>query len=264
MIFSKFPSFIWPWAISNRMSGKISRMTSAMFLMFSILLWTRKIWPPLSSSLAMASLIILLCHSVTNVFTGTRLSGADMIIEMSLRSPMAILSVLGIGVAVIARKSTLCLSFWRSSFCLTPKRCSSSTMIKPKLSNLTLSDNTACVPIKMSQSPDWMESYISFFFFVDCVLDSNSILIGHFENRSLNDWKCWFARIVVGTMITTWWPFIAEIKAALMATSVFPNPTSPQIKRSIFLFEERSFITSSIVLAWSWVNTYSKSETKLW
>ena len=39
----------------------------------------------------------------------------------------------GIGVALIEITSTLSLSWRSSSFCLTPKRCSSSTMIRPEV-----------------------------------------------------------------------------------------------------------------------------------
>ena len=49
------------------------------------------------------------------------------------RSPASdICSVRGIGVALIAMTSTRSLSWRSSSFCLTPKRCSSSTMISPR------------------------------------------------------------------------------------------------------------------------------------
>ena len=43
-----------------------------------------------------------------------------------------ICSVRGIGVALIAMTSTFSLSWRSSSFCLTPKRCSSSTMSSPR------------------------------------------------------------------------------------------------------------------------------------
>ena len=57
-------------------------------------------------------------------------------IENSLRPSIAIPSVRGIGVAVKVKISTSARSALRASFCLTPKRCSSSTITKPKLANL--------------------------------------------------------------------------------------------------------------------------------
>ena len=52
--------------------------------------------------------------------------------EMSRRPASDICSVRGIGVALIEMTSTRSLSWRSSSFCLTPKRCSSSTMIRPR------------------------------------------------------------------------------------------------------------------------------------
>jgi hypothetical protein len=49
-------------------------------------------------------------------------------------------------------------------------------------------------------------------------------------------------------------PAIAATKAARMATSVLPKPTSPTISRSIGLPASRSAITSEIAVSWSSVS----------
>ena len=46
------------------------------------------------------------------------------------------------------------------------------------------------------------------------------------------------------------------LKAALIATSVLPNPTSPQINRSIGFSDSISVFTSAVALIWSFVSTY--------
>ena len=55
---------------------------------------------------------------------------------------------------------------------------------------------------------------------------------------------CCCTRIVVGANNATWPPEKATLIAALNATSVLPNPTSPKIRRSIGIFFSRSFLTS--------------------
>ena len=56
---------------------------------------------------------------------------------------------------------------------------------------------------------------------------------GHSAKRSLNVWKCCCASRVVGTRSATCHPSMAAANAARIATSVLPNPTSPQTSRSI-------------------------------
>ena len=48
------------------------------------------------------------------------------------------------------------------------------------------------------------------------------------------------------------------MKAARNATSVLPNPTSPQISRSIGLPEAMSASVSAIAFSWSSVSGYGK------
>ena len=50
----------------------------------------------------------------------------------------------------------------------------------------------------------------------------------------------------------------AALNAALTATSVFPNPTSPHTSLSIGLFRSMSAFTSAVALSWSGVSSYRK------
>ena len=165
-------------------------------------------------------------------------------------------SVLGIGVAVIVRTSTLFFSFLIFSLSFTPKRCSSSIINKPKSLNSTSLLNTLCVPTTTSTSPSF-----SFFTTSSCsffVLKrfKSSTFIANFSILFLNSSYCWFASTVVGTKYTTCFWSITALNAALIATSVFPYPTSPHNNLSIGLELSISFFISSIHLNWSSVSWY--------
>ena len=75
------------------------------------------------------------------------------------------------------------------------------------------------------------------------------MLIPVFLNLSSKLDKCCEVNRVVGTRIQVCLLLRAEIKAALMATSVFPKPTSPHINLSIGLGDCISCKTSFIVLS---------------
>ena len=92
-------------------------------------------------------------YSPTYVFTGRRPSGGVSITLMSRTPASDICSVRGIGVALIEITSTRSFSWRSSSFCLTPKRCSSSTISSPRSFARTSRDSSRCVPIRMSTSP---------------------------------------------------------------------------------------------------------------
>ena len=62
-------------------------------------------------------------------------------------------SVRGIGVALSASTSTSSRSWRSSSFCATPKRCSSSTTTMPSSFGITSRERTRCVPIRTSTLP---------------------------------------------------------------------------------------------------------------
>ncbi len=62
-------------------------------------------------------------------------------------------SVRGIGVALSESTSTSRRSARSSSFCATPKRCSSSTITRPSSLGITSRLSTRCVPISTSTLP---------------------------------------------------------------------------------------------------------------
>ena len=69
---------------------------------------------------------------------------------MSRRPDSEICSVRGIGVALIASTSTRSRSWRSASFWATPKRCSSSTITRPRSLGWTSIDSSRWVPIRMS------------------------------------------------------------------------------------------------------------------
>ena len=72
--------------------------------------------------------------------------------------------------------------------------------------------------------------------------------------RSLKVSKCCCAKIVVGTRTATCLLFITALNAHRIATSVLPNPTSPQSNLSIGVFLYISCMISSITYIWSGVS----------
>ena len=75
-------------------------------------------------------------------------------ITLMSRSPSSdMCSVRGIGVADMVSTSTSLRSCFSRSLWRTPKRCSSSTITRPRSVNFTSFDSTRCVPMTMSTSP---------------------------------------------------------------------------------------------------------------
>ena len=93
--------------------------------------------------------------------------------------------------------------------------------------------------------------------------DSSAIFTGHCAKRSLKFSKCCSASSVVGTRIATCLPAATATKAARMATSVLPKPTSPQTRRSMGRPPVMSATTAWMALAWSGVSSYSKAPEKV-
>jgi len=167
-------------------------------------------------------------------------------------------SVLGIGVAVIVSTSTLFLYSFICSFAFTPNLCSSSIINNPKFLNFTSLLKTLCVPTKISISPSSNFLIISFCSFGVLKRFKISTLIGYSCILSLNSSYCCCASIVVGAKYTTCFWSITALKAALIATSVFPYPTSPHNNLSIGLGFSISFFTSDMQRSWSSVSEYGK------
>ena len=76
--------------------------------------------------------------------------------------------------------------------------------------------------------------------------------------RSRKVSRCCWARIVVGQSTITCRPSCTHLKAARSATSVFPNPTSPQRRRSIGLGSSMSALMSAMALSRSPVSAKGK------
>jgi len=116
------------------------------------------------------------------------------------------------------------------------------------------------VPIIILYSPDFILLIILFFLLSFSVnLFNNTIFILNLLSLSEKVSKCCCDKIVVGHSIITWYPFNTALKAALMAISVFPNPTSPHINLSIGRPLFKSLKTSFIAFIWSFVSIYLKS-----
>src|SRR5699024_8411595 len=84
---------------------------------------------------------------------GNLFSGGVSIIDKSLIPNIDMCNVLGIGVAVKVNTSTFVLISLIFSLCLTPNRCSSSTINKPKSLYTMSFDNNLCVPMTISTLP---------------------------------------------------------------------------------------------------------------
>ena len=145
----------------------------------------------------------------------------------------AISSVRGIGVADIAKTSTVVRIFLSDSFCSTPKRCSSSTTTSPRSLNTTSCESRRWVPITTSTLPAVSSANISLDSFAELKRDSPATRIGKPAYLSANVLACCCTSKVVGTNTATCLPSCTALNAARIAISVFPYPTSPQIMRSI-------------------------------
>ena len=83
-------------------------------------------------------------------------------IDMSRMPASDMLSVRGIGVAVIVSTSTRLRICLMRSLCATPNRCSSSTTSSPRSRNCTSFDSSRCVPTMISTLPACRSSSVCF------------------------------------------------------------------------------------------------------
>ena len=114
-------------------------------------------------------------------------TGGVFIRDKFLRPEKDCCNDLGMGVADIERRSSPTERLFIFSFCLTPKRCSSSITTRPRFLNLIHPDNNAWVPIIISISPELSLLYILFFSLVVLSLFKNSIFCGKEEKRFLKE-----------------------------------------------------------------------------
>ena len=170
-------------------------------------------------------------------------------IDMSRMPASDMLSVRGMGVAVIVSTSTRLRICLMRSLCATPNRCSSSTTSSPRSLNSTSFDSSRCVPTMISTLPACRSSSVCF-----CspfVLNrlTMSTRTGKAAKRSFNVFRCWNARTVVGARNATCLPSMTALNAARIATSVLPYPTSPHSRRSIVVDDSMSRLMSVMALA---------------
>ena len=170
-------------------------------------------------------------------------------IEMSRIPASDMCSVRGIGVALSVSTSTSSRSDFSSSFCATPKRCSSSRMTRPSSFGITSRDSTRCVPIRTSTFPSEKSFSTAFTSFGARKRETISTRTGKSRKRSRKVFQCCSARMVVGASISTCLPLTATANAARTATSVLPKPTSPQTSLSIGRAVSRSSFTASIAFS---------------
>ena len=177
---------------------------------------------------------------------------------MSLAPISAMYRVRGMGVADSVSTSMPLKRSLNFSLCLTPKRCSSSITTRPRFLMDTSSEMRRCVPMTMSTAPDLSPSSVERTSAALLKRLSISIRTGYSLMRSLNVRKCCSASTVVGTSTATWRPPVTHLKAARMATSVLPKPTSPQIRRSMGRVASMSAFVWAMARSWSWVSRKGK------
>mmetsp|Transcript_35109 Transcript_35109/g.71882 ORF Transcript_35109/g.71882 Transcript_35109/m.71882 type:complete len:204 (+) Transcript_35109:583-1194(+) len=199
----------------------------------------------------MASTTAVSSYSMTKVLVGLRMGGGERMVEVSRMPLRLIWSVRGMGVAERVSTSTPLQMSLSRSFCLTPKRCSSSTTSRPRSRKAIPLLRRAWVPITRSTSPLSILPLNSRPFLVFFPIPPLSISI--LTLKSLSSpilaamfLKCCAASTPVGASMAACLPFLTHRYNARIATSVFPNPTSPQMSRSIGLdLHTMSFSTCS-------------------
>lgn len=172
------------------------------------------------------------------------------------RAPMSEnCNVRGIGVADMVSVSTL-VFIWRSfSFTATPNFCSSSIISRPRSFHFTCLPMSLWVPMSMSMRPCARSSSTCRVCLVERARERYSTLTGSSLSLLRKVWKCWNASTVVGTSTATCLESQAALKAARIATSVLPKPTSPHTRRSIGRARSMSDFTSLVALSWSGVSS---------
>ena len=176
---SSCASGIWPCATAIRASGTSLAISAATLSIVATRLWTKKTCPSRINSRLMAAAICASEYAPIKVRIGCRSSGGVASVDISRIPVTAISRVRGIGVALIARTSTLCFSSLSFSLCSTPKRCSSSMMTRPRSLNLTEPAKSRCVPITMSTPPVSRPRRVSFDSAADWKRDSGFTVIGY-------------------------------------------------------------------------------------
>ena len=160
----------------------------------------------------------------------------------------------GIGVAVICNMWGE-LNFLNTALCLTPNLCCSSIQTNIKFLKSTSSCNTAWVVTNTSIFHSFKSDFILVFsLFVKEPVNNSTR--NHSGNKNLAKvLKCWLAKTSSGANKTDWpWNCFRIYRIAIVATIVFPLPTSHCNKRSIGLFLWKSSKIWIITFFWATVN----------
>ena len=126
-------------------------------------------------------------------------------------------------------------------------------MISPNFLNFIFFWNRAWVPkiiLILLFSKFFKISFLSLY----SVFPVNKFAFALSLNTFLKKLKCCFANISVGAINATWYWFKITFWAAINATIVFPEPTSPWRSLNILSLDEISLLISFIALFWSIVN----------
>ena len=153
------------------------------------------------TSLLIASLIVILSKRVIYVLIDNLSYGGVRIKLKSLIPSSDKCRVLGIRVADNDIKWALEENFFNFSLARTPKCCSSSITIKPRLLNSIFSDKRACVHIIQFIFPDSNSSIALDLSLLETNLDNCLTLIPKDNNLFEKLLKCCLANKVVGTKI---------------------------------------------------------------
>ena len=146
-------------------------------------------------------------NGATSVITASRSSGGVSITLILLMPDRDIWSVRGMGVALSASTSTPSLRSFSFSFCLTPKRCSSSITSSPRSWKRVSFLKREWVDMTMSTSP--LASLASTSLRRAGVLKRLmlSMVTGNAEKRCLKTLSCCSHKSVVGTSTATCLPW---------------------------------------------------------
>ena len=106
----------------------------------------------------------------------------------------------------------------------------------------------------MSISPFFNFSRSMPFCFFVRLLTSNPQRIPNGSNILLKLFMCCVASIVVGAITATWYPLFTALYAAIIATTVLPEPTSPCKSLFIGFSDSMSLSISSRTLSWAFVS----------
>ena len=155
------------------------------------------------------------------------------------------------------------LGFVISAFrCPTPKRCCSSIMLRARRGSLTFGSRTACVATRTIGSPAASISSTGRRCFSGTLPLRNSTRKPSGSRRFRRTTSCCRARSSVGARKTPCKPQVSTAKSPTAATTVFPQPTSPWMRRTIPDDWRSDFRTSSMTSTWPLVRSKGSAFTK--